>query len=79
MEISTKELRANPGRTMRRVSAGREIVVTYRGKAVAKIVPLDSAEGSDVEEADELFGMWADAEIDDVDAQVREMRRGRTF
>jgi prevent-host-death family protein len=41
MEVSIKELRADLSRFIKRVREGEEIVVTDRGKAVARIVPLD--------------------------------------
>lgn len=41
MEIGIRELRADLSRFVRRVRDGEEIVVTDRGKAVARLVPLD--------------------------------------
>ena len=40
MEVSTKELRIQPGKIIDQVVNGQEITVTYRGKALAKIIPL---------------------------------------
>ena len=79
MEISTKELRDNPGRTLSRVSKGREIIVTFRGKAVAKIVPIEDTDAAASEPSDLLFGLWQDRDIEDVGAHVRALRKGRTF
>jgi prevent-host-death family protein len=41
MEVGIRELRADLSRLIKRVREGEEIVVTDRGKAVARIVPLD--------------------------------------
>jgi prevent-host-death family protein len=41
MEVGIRELRADLSRWVRRVGAGEEIVVTDRGKAVARLVPID--------------------------------------
>jgi prevent-host-death family protein len=41
MEVGIRALRADLSRWLKRVEAGEEIVVTDRGKAVARIVPLD--------------------------------------
>ena len=41
MEVGIRELRADLSRFIKRVREGDEIVVTDRGKAVARIVPLD--------------------------------------
>ena len=41
MEVGIRELRADLSRWIKRVRAGEEIVVTDRGEAVARILPLD--------------------------------------
>ena len=76
MEITTKQLRMQPGRVISQVNNGQEITITYRGKACAKIIPL---KGNNLEETDnELFGMWKDREdMEDVEQYVRNMRKGR--
>jgi prevent-host-death family protein len=79
MEISTKELRDNPGKTLTRVARGQEITVTYRGKAVAKIIPIEQADETIEAAEDLLFGLWKDRGISNVDAHVRGLRKGRTF
>ena len=40
MEVGIRELRADLSRWLKRVREGDEIVVTDRGKAVARIVPV---------------------------------------
>jgi prevent-host-death family protein len=40
MDVGIRELRANLSRWVKRVQAGEEIVVTDRGKAVARLVPV---------------------------------------
>jgi prevent-host-death family protein len=79
MEISTKELRDNPGRTLSRVARGQEITVTYRGKAVARIIPVEQDAETGTKEEDLLFGLWKDRAMENVDAHVRGLRKGRTF
>ena len=81
MEISTKELRIKPGRIIEKVSHGQEVVVTFRGKALARIVPMSNHNKSiNEEEKEELFGLWKDHEdIENVDNYVRKMRKGREF
>lgn len=41
MDVGIRELRADLSRWVRRVHSGEEIVVTDRGRAVARLVPLD--------------------------------------
>lgn len=38
--IATRELRNDTAGVLRRVQAGEEVVITVRGEAVAKLVPL---------------------------------------
>jgi prevent-host-death family protein len=40
VDVGIRELRADLSRWVRRVAAGEEIVVTDRGKAVARLVPV---------------------------------------
>jgi antitoxin (DNA-binding transcriptional repressor) of toxin-antitoxin stability system len=37
MEITTKQLRIQSGRIISQVNNGQEIIITYRGKACAKL------------------------------------------
>lgn len=41
MDVGIRELRADFSRFVKRVREGEEIVVTDRGKPVARLVPLD--------------------------------------
>ena len=41
MEVGIRELRADLSRFLKQVRDGDEIVVTDRGRAVARLVPLD--------------------------------------
>jgi prevent-host-death family protein len=81
MEITTKQLRIQPGRVIAQVNTGQEIIITYRGKACAKIIPIRNKieDKQNLEETDnELFGMWKDREdMEDVEQYVRNMRKGR--
>lgn len=57
---------------------GQEVIITYRGKKVAKIVPFQK-EPADILEND-MFGMWKDHEdSSDVESYVRTLRKGRIF
>lgn len=40
MEVGIRELRADLSRYVKQVRAGEEIVITDRGKAVARVVPV---------------------------------------
>lgn len=79
MEVTTKELRIQPGKILEQVSIGQEVTVTYRGRPLAKIVPIQSVVGSDAEES-ALFGLWRSREdTATVDEYLRSVRKGREF
>jgi prevent-host-death family protein len=81
MEITTKQLRIQPGKIISQVNNGQEITITYRGKVCAKIVPIKRENFQQENIANELFGIWKDREdIDDnVDQYVRSLRKGRNL
>lgn len=80
MNVSTKELRIKPGRIIDQVVNGEEITVTFRGKALAKIIPIQSEQVKSAVDEESIFGMWNDHRVeDDVENQVRAMRQGRQF
>jgi prevent-host-death family protein len=80
MKVSTKELRIQPGRIIDMVAHGEEVTVTYRGKALAKIVPLTNTAASQEKEEPSIFGLWKEHEQrETVEDHVRELRKGRHF
>ena len=85
MEVSAKELRGSPGRYIEQAVRGTDVVVTLRGKRVARLVPYvengeAAAESAEYAPKDELFGLWADrADTSDVDTYLRSIRQERRF
>ena len=81
MEVSTKQLRMEPGRIIAQVHNGQTITITYRGKPVAKMVPLALRhETNSVDTKGELFGLWKDRnDMKDVEGYLRKARKGRSF
>lgn len=76
MNATAKDLRFHSKELLDTVSRGEEVVITYRGKPCAKLVPF--TEEVKEEPAKDLFGLWKDHEkMQDVDAYVRKMRKGR--
>jgi prevent-host-death family protein len=79
MEISAKELRGKPAKIIEQASRGTEVIITVRGKKMARLIPYRS-EKSDNTVEDKLFGLWKDEiSIKDVDEHVRSIRKGRKF
>jgi len=80
MEVSTKELRIQPGKIIDQVVNGEEITVTFRGKALAKIVPFKGRAQSVENEDISIFGLWKDhKQSENVDDYIRDIRKGRQF
>ena len=79
MQISTKQLRIQPGRIISQVNNGQEVTVTFRGEPLAKIVPLRTGKNSSKNESEnELFGIWKNREeTENVEQYVRNVRKGR--
>ena len=79
MEVTTKELRIQPGRIIDQVVHGEEVTVTFRGKALAKIIPVGPIRAKDEEDIG-IFGMWQEAASQrSVEDTVRDLRKGRSF
>ncbi len=76
MTITAKDLRFNISMLFDLLSKGEEILITYRGKAKAKLIPYTKT--SNQPKTDIIFGIWSDRE-ESVDEMVRNMRRGRNF
>ena len=74
MVVTAKDLRFNISKLFNALSKKEDIIITYRGKAKAKLVGMDEKN----EKRDIAFGMWSNKD-DDVDKVVRELRRGRSF
>jgi hypothetical protein len=54
------------------------MVITYRGKATARIIRYKKTQDARVEKH-ALFGMWADnSQAADVGRYVRDLRKGRS-
>jgi len=82
MTVTAKDLRFNISMLFDFISKGEEVLITYRGKAKAKLIAY--SEPSNEPKTDMLFGMWSDKEEDvaeekSVDDMVRNMRKGRNF
>lgn len=76
MKATAKDLRFNSKELLDTVNRGEEVVITFRGKPCAKLIPYDEENGQNT--ANELFGIWKDNNmVQNVDAYVRGLRKGR--
>ena len=75
MQATAKDLRFHSAELLNTVKRGEEVVITYRGKPCAKLVPLEE-EGTSVTTG-ELFGIWKDdVKTENVENYVRNLRKG---
>lgn len=76
MKATAKDLRFHSKELLDTVSRGEEVIITFRGKPCAKLIPY--RDKGKVSAENELFGIWRDNDrIQDVDEYVRGLRKGR--
>ena len=77
MKATAKDLRFNSKGLLDTVHRGEEVVITFRGKPCAKLIPYEGEDGQKT--ANELFGIWKDNDlVKNVDEYVRGLRKGRS-
>lgn len=78
MHATSKDLRFHSKELLESVDRGEEVIITYRGKPRAKLIPFQNGKTGFDEEENQLFGIWEDNDsIQNVDEYVREIRKGR--
>jgi prevent-host-death family protein len=76
MKATAKDLRFNSKGLLDTVNRGEEVVITFRGKPCAKLIPYRGKNEDTLK--NELFGIWKDNDkVQDVDEYVRGLRKGR--
>ena len=77
MYSTAKELRFHTKELLESVSRGEEVIITFRGKPYAKLVPIKESK-KNLQDTKELFGIWKDrTDLDDVNSYVRNLRKER--
>jgi prevent-host-death family protein len=79
MKATAKELRVHSKELLDAVSRGEDVVITFRGKPCARLVPYEKADKPiALDNDDDLFGIWADRnDIESVEEYVQSLRKGR--
>jgi len=78
MKATAKDLRYKTRQIMAAIERGEEVLLTYRGKEKARILPVSETKSGHGEEGDSIFGIWHSNErVEDVDAYLDELRGGR--
>lgn len=76
MKATAKDLRFHSKELIDTVNRGEEVIITFRGKPCAKLVPYREHKAQ--KEKNEVFGMWKDNDsTKNVDEYVRNLRKGR--
>ncbi|MGA8180972.1 MAG: type II toxin-antitoxin system prevent-host-death family antitoxin [Desulfobacterales bacterium] len=76
MKATAKDLRFNSKELLDTVNRGEEVVITFRGKPCAKLIPYVGENKQNT--TNELFGIWKDNDlVQNVDEYVRGLRKGR--
>lgn len=76
MKATAKDLRFNSKELLDTVNRGEVVVITFRGKPCAKLIPYDEENGQNT--TNELFGIWKDNNmVKNVDEYVRGLRKRR--
>ena len=81
MITTAKSLRFQTGKILESTMRGEEVVVTYRGKPAARIIPFSKTEKrTERKTTHRLFGIWKDRDdLGQVNTHIRAIRKGRTF
>ena len=76
MKATAKDLRFRSKELIESVNRGEEVVITFRGKPCAKLVPYQEIKKQTGK--NELFGIWKDNDtVQNVEEYVRNLRKGR--
>ena len=76
MKATAKDLRFRAKELIETVKRGEEVVITFRGKPCAKLIPFENEKRKASKHL--LFGIWKDHEpSSNVDEYVRNLRKGR--
>ncbi len=76
MKATAKDLRFHSKELLDSVNRGEEVIITFRGKPCARLVPYQESKKQTGK--NELFGIWKDNDMArNVDEYVRNLREGR--
>jgi len=76
MKATAKDLRFHSKELLDTVKRGEEVVITFRGKPCAKLVPYRDIKAEVTK--NELFGIWQDNDnVQDIVEYFEKLRKGR--
>ena len=75
MRATAKDLRFHSKDLLNTVNRGEEVIITFRGKPCAKLIPYNELKKN---KKTTLFGIWKNNDIvGNVDDYVQNLRKGR--
>jgi prevent-host-death family protein len=78
MKSTAKDLRFHTRKLLESISRGEEVIITYRGKPHAKLIPFKYSSKVKEEATNPLRGIWKDhRESKAVDKYISNLRKGR--
>ena len=76
MQATAKDLRFHAKELLESVDRGEEVIITYRGKPHAKLIPIKKKKSKS--DDNNLFGIWKDNKtVRNVNKYVRDLRKDR--
>ena len=80
MKATAKDLRVHSKGLLDAVSKGEDVIITFRGKPCARLVPYEKTDKPAVlDNKNDLFGIWADRiDIESVEGYIQNLRKGRS-
>ncbi len=81
MKVTAKDLRIHSKGLLDAVSKGEEVVITFRGKPCAKLVPYEQTnKPADRDNKNDLFGIWEDrTDIESVEEYMQSLRKSSSL
>ncbi|HEY8097940.1 MAG TPA: type II toxin-antitoxin system prevent-host-death family antitoxin [Methylobacter sp.] len=80
MKATAKDLGIHSKGLLDAVSKGEDVVITFRGKACARLVPYEQTDKSADINKNDLFGIWADrTDIESVEEYMQSLRKGSSL
>ncbi|MFC1725608.1 type II toxin-antitoxin system Phd/YefM family antitoxin [candidate division KSB1 bacterium] len=77
MKATAKDLRFHSKELLDAVSRGEKVTITFRGKPLAKLIPVNTEDKEDSPD-NSLFGIWKDNDmVRNVQKYVRDLREER--
>ncbi len=77
MKATAKDMRFKTKEILAAIERGEEVILTYRGKEKARIIPISQEQPMSKDKEEPLFAIWqTNTRVADVNAYLDELRGG---